>query len=206
MQKKNMKIPTNQLIDQLLQATEKSSAAVRAFSQLDARTLNFKMHPDSWSMLECIEHLNLYGDFYLPEIERQLLKAKRAEMVHDFKPGLIGNYFANLMKVNNGKMKKMQSPKDKNPSNSKLSITSIDRFLKQQELLKSLLMEGRNCDLMKIKTGISLTKLIRLQLGDTFRFFVYHIERHVYQAEQVLQLYKQEHKTVVAPLHASANP
>lgn len=199
-----MKIPTNQLIDQLLQLTEESSAAAKAFRQLDEKILNYKSTADSWSILECIEHLNLYGDFYLPEMESQLLKAKRTDKVPDFIPGLLGNYFTNLMKVNNGRMKKMQSPKDKNPVNSKLTITAIDRFLKQQEMLKSLLMEGKHCDLMKIKTGISLTRFIRLRIGDTFRFFVYHIERHIYQAGKVLRSYKQEHQSVETPLHASA--
>ena len=81
----------------------------------------------------------------------------------------------------------MKSSKDKNPANSELTITVIERFLKQQELLKSLLIQAKSADLTKIKTAISLSKFIQLRLGDTFWFFVYHIERHIFQAERILE-------------------
>jgi hypothetical protein len=91
------------------------------------------------------------------------------------------------MKVKNGEVKKMQSPKDKNPINSQLSVTTIDRFLKQQQLLASLLTQSKTINLTKTKTAISLSSLIKLRLGDTFRFLVYHIDRHIQQAERVLK-------------------
>jgi hypothetical protein len=129
--------------------------------------------------------LNLYGNFYLPEIEQQILAQKNITQSTVFRSGLIGNYFANLMQVKDGKVKKMKSPKDKNPCNSVLATTTLDRFLKQQERLITLLVQAQNIDLTKTKTAISLTPLIRLRLGDTFRFLIYHIERHVLQAERV---------------------
>jgi hypothetical protein len=179
-----MQISTNLLIDDLLQVTEKASASVTNFRQLYSTVLNYKASPEAWSVLECIEHLNLYGDFYLPEIEKQILTTRECRPVPVFKAGLIGNYFANLMQVKNGKIKKMKTPKDKNPANSALTITTIDRFLKQQELLKTLLNQARTVDLNKVKTAISLTNMIKLKLGDTFRFVIYHIDRHVQQAER----------------------
>jgi hypothetical protein len=180
-----MKIETNKLLDDLVKRTRQSSAVAQGFKALSEDELNFKTSQTSWSILECIEHLNLYGDFYLPEIEKQILKQKQTPRPEQFKSGLIGNYFANLMLVKNGEVKKMQSPKDKNPVNSSLTIITIDRFLKQQEALESLLAQARKIDLVKTKTAISLTNLISLRLGDTFRFFVYHIERHIMQAQRV---------------------
>ena len=180
-----MKIETHQLLADLLKTTRRSTAAAQAFRQLSPDQLNFKTNAEGWSILECIEHLNLYGDFYLPEIERQLLKQRHLSTATHFKSGLIGNYFANLMQVKDGRMKKMQSPKDKNPVNSGLTVITIERFLKQQEKLESLLVRAERVDLTKTKTAISLTKFISLRLGDTFRFFVYHIERHVLQAQRV---------------------
>lgn len=177
---------TISLIEDLLSISENSTNAAKKFKALNTTQLNFKESTKSWSILECIEHLNLYGDYYLPEIEKQILSAKTIPRGGNFKSGIIGNYFANLMSVNNGKIKKMKSPGDKNPVNSALSITTIERFLKQQERLASLLRQAENIDLIKTKTAISLTKLIRLRLGDTFRFFVYHIERHMMQAGRVL--------------------
>jgi hypothetical protein len=179
-----MKIETRQLIEDLLKITDKSTRTVEKLKRLSLNQLNAKKSVDQWSALECIEHLNLYGDFYLPEIEKQILGQKPGSGNTYFKSGWIGNYFANLMRVENGKMTKMKSPKDKNPANSELSITTLDRFLKQQERLKSLLRQSSAVNLTTTKVSISLTKLMKLRLGDTFRFFVFHIDRHIQQAER----------------------
>ncbi len=181
-----MQIQTNQLINELLTKTSESTDAAKKFQSLSEKELNFKNNENEWSILECIEHLNLYGDYYLVEIEKKMLAQKRNAPSGIFKSGIIGNYFANLMLVKDGQIKKMKSPKDKNPVNSELKITTIDRFLKHQERLESLLDQARYVNLTKTKTAISLTKMIQLRLGDTFRFFVYHIERHILQAKRNL--------------------
>jgi hypothetical protein len=180
-----MNIPTQELIADLVQRAQHVTETVRLYRSLDPGQLNFKPQPDSWSILECLEHLNLYGDFYLPEIERQILRA-RAVPASDFKPGVIGNYFAQLMLPKpDGQLKKMKAPKNKLPAASQLSAATIERFLKQQDHLLQLLNIAQKVDLTKTKTAISLSKLIRLRLGDTLRFYVYHIERHVAQAERL---------------------
>lgn len=182
-----MQIEQDVLINELLDITDKAIAAARQFRTLGEADLHFRKSANEWSILECLEHLNLYGDFYLPEIEKQLLNGNTGSKNQVFKSGLLGNYFANLMKVNNGKIKKMQSPRDKNPLHSTLSITTIDRQLKQLEKLKLLLHRSRSADLTTLKTPISLTRLIKLRLGDTFRFVIYHIDRHIVQAQRNLQ-------------------
>jgi len=184
--KKTMQIENNQLIDDLLQRIENCTRTVKDFEILPINRLQFK-NGERWSVLECLEHLNLYGDFYLVEIEKQIITNPRRDISTTFKSGILGNYFANLMAVKDGKITRMKSPKDKNPSNSNLSITTINRFLKQQERLGSLLNQCRGLDLTKTKAAISLTNLIKLRLGDTLRFFCYHIERHVFQAERALE-------------------
>jgi hypothetical protein len=83
------------------------------------------------------------------------------------------------------KIKKSTAPAEKTPVASELSVTTIDRFLKQQDHLLRLLEIARKVNLTKTKAAISISKLIRLRLGDTLRFYVYHIERHVAQAEKL---------------------
>jgi hypothetical protein len=156
----------------------------KAFKNLTTEQLNYKENPESWSILECLEHLNLYGDFYLPEIENRILEATptRSEI---FKSGFFGNYFANTMQPKaDGSVQKMNTFKDKNPIHSDLSITTIDRFLKQQNQMLALLEQAENIDLTKVKTKTTLP-IIKFRLGDTFRFVIYHINRHLLQAKRV---------------------
>ena len=182
-----MQTENNTLIDDLLTMSENATQAVKKFKDVSGSQLNFRKGPNQWSILECIEHLNRYGDFYLPEIEKSILAQKRDNHPGVYKSGVFGNFFANVMKVKNGKILKMKTPSDKNPLGSELTITTIDRFLKQQEMLKSLLDQARNADLTRTKVPISLTRFMRLRLGDTLRFFVNHIERHILQAQRVFE-------------------
>jgi hypothetical protein len=180
-----MKLKTDDLLADLIRRSKKMQDTISEYRSLNEQALNLKPDAESWSKLECLEHLNLYGDFYLPEMERSILHAKRPSW-HVFKSGVIGNYFAKLMQPKeNGIIKKMKSPADKNPAQSDLTVTTIDRFLKQMEHLLRLLEMAKRVDLTHTKTAISISKMIRLRLGDTMRFYVYHIERHVAQAERI---------------------
>ncbi|HLP54921.1 MAG TPA: DinB family protein [Fluviicola sp.] len=180
-----MKFNTEELLADLTDRSKQALATISNYRSLDEASLNRKPHAGSWSKLECLEHLNLYGDFYLPEIERSILQAKRG-FQPVFKSGVIGNYFAKLMQIKpDGTVKKMKSPADKNPAHSDLSVTTVERFLKQQEQLLRLLEMAQKVDLKQSKTPISISKMIKLRLGDTLRFYVYHIERHILQAEKI---------------------
>ncbi len=175
-----------QLITDLIQLTEHIKTETKTFQELDLATLNHKPNADTWSILECFEHLNRYGDYYLKEIEQRLLQASPAPAADTFKPGIIGNYFVELIKPQLTGMKKMKTATEMNPKGSKLSTTTLDRFLKQQDRLITLLKTAEKVNLTKVKTSITLTKWIKLRLGDTLRFVVHHNERHLLQAQRVM--------------------
>ena len=139
-----MKIEQNLLINELVALIEQAIEATKNFKLLPEISLNYKKNSSEWSILECLEHLNLYGEFYLPEIEKQLLESSSKNHKAIFKSGILGNYFANLMKENKGKIKKLKSPKDKDPINSNLSVTTIDCLLIQLDSLKFLLNQSNN--------------------------------------------------------------
>ncbi|NQX39921.1 DinB superfamily protein [Pedobacter steynii] len=180
-----MKIRNEALIQELLEITQKSTRSINKIRTLAITRLKYKSNSETWSVLECIEHLNLYGDFYLPVIEQAILSNESSKFPGVFRSGIIGNYFVNLIRVKSGAVKKMSAQKEMNPLNCDLTITTVDRFLKQQQHLESLLIQAKAIDLVKAKTPVSLTRLLKLRLGDTLRFLVYHIERHVLQAERI---------------------
>lgn len=176
-----MKIKNQLLVDELLALTDQSIADVNRFLALDIDTLNYKAGPATWSMLESIEHLNLYGNFYLPEIERQLAKAQ-PKTDCTFKSGFLGDYFVNLIRVKSGSIKKIRTVRKMDPANPHLTYITLNRFVKQQEKLKLLLVDSLKKDITNTRTAISLTHFLRLRMGDTLRFVVYHTERHILQA------------------------
>lgn len=181
-----MKLENNHLITALLHQTEKSIASALHFKSLSLAQLNFKNSSQQWSILQCLAHLNLYGDFYLTKIEDQILKQKINTNKQLFKSGMLGNYFVNMMKVKPNQIKKYKAMKRMTAENETLSITTVDRFLKQQELFNTLLKQCRNIDLNTPRIETALSGLIKLNMGDTLRFLAYHTERHILQAESML--------------------
>lgn len=179
-----MKIESEKLIQDLVNRTQFNIDQVKRLSVLSLEKLNTRIRVDSWSVLECLEHLNLYGDFYIPEI-RQRIESSNSISKKYFKSGVFGNYFANSM-LPNEKLNTMKTFKDKNPIGNTLDKTTITRFISQQEQLLILLQKSKNIDLNTTKTAISISKWIKLKLGDTFRVVIYHNERHMVQVEKIM--------------------
>ena len=177
-----MTISNQELIEDLIQRTQAHLNQAEQFNLLDTAQLNRHPAPQSWSILECLEHLNRYGDFYLPEIERQMQKGAKASLAAIFKSGWLGNYFAKMM-LPKTPLNKMKTLKSMNPSNSQLDRSVLDEFIRQQKQFLNLLQQARHINLTKTKTGISISRWVRLRLGDTLRFVIYHNERHMLQAQ-----------------------
>ena len=177
-----MTITSETLIQDLVERTLTNINQAKKFSSLSAEKLNWRAKQDSWSILECFEHLNLYGDFYIPEI-RKSIEGSKTQPTENFKSGLLGNYFAKMM-LPSEKLNKMKTFKDKNPIGSTLDKSTIERFILQQEQILNLLDKARQVDLNTTKTTTSISKFIKLKLGDTFRVVIYHNERHLAQANR----------------------
>ena len=174
---------SEKLIQTLLEQTRQTINQVEKLKACDLSTLVWKENATSWNILECLEHLNLYGEFYLPQIENQMKKSNTRPDV-EFRSGVLGNYFAKSM-LPREKLNKMKTFKDKNPLNTKLDKAVIDKFIHQQIKLLNLLNLARNVSLNKVKIQTSISSLITLKLGDTFRFIVNHNIRHLQQIDRI---------------------
>ena len=185
-----MKTSTDFLVAEMIERTRQNLNAAAHYKTLSDNQLNWRKAEGSWSVLECLEHLNLYGDFYLPEFDRRISNSKYTAE-RKFKSGMLGNYFAQSM-LPKEKLNKMSTFKDKNPAASQLDKRTINRFIEQQKKMLVLLERARKVSLNRTKTSISIPLPVRLKLGDTFRFVIYHNYRHIVQAERVLKAQKTE--------------
>ena len=174
---------SEELIQSLIEQTRQTINHVERLKNLDIHNLNWRQNETSWSILECLKHMNLYGDFYLLEIENEMKKSITTSE-KEFKNGILGGYFAKSM-LPKEKLNKMKTFKDKNPLNAKLDKTVLVNFIDQQVRLLNLLNSSRNVSLNKVKITTSISNLLRLKLGDTFQFFINHIIRHLKQIDKI---------------------
>ncbi|SFN77968.1 DinB superfamily protein [Chryseobacterium oleae] len=180
-----MKMSTPQLLDELKSLTQTHLKYAENLLQETDEKLNSRMSEGSWSVLECLEHLNRYGDFYIPEINQRISSSKTSP-APVFKPGFLGNYFAKSMQPKD-KLNKMKTLKGMDPINSQLDKRVVEKFIRQQSQFLDLLEKAASANLNTIKTSVSISKLIKIKLGDTFRFVIYHNQRHVRQADSILK-------------------
>jgi len=176
-----MQTESKLLLDDLRERTAANILAVEELIKLPLEKLQQKKNPESWNALECMAHLNRYGDFYLPEIEARLNAAKNSNPQPIFKSGWLGNKFALMMLPG---AKGMSTFKVMNTLDSACNMADLSEFLNQQHKVLALLKRCESSNLNKIKTSISISKLIKLKLGDTLRVVIYHNQRHILQAQK----------------------
>lgn len=174
---------SEKLIQSLLEQTRQVLSQVEKLKSYNLLTLTWKASPTSWNILECLEHLNLYGDFYLPEIEIKIRNSTTPSEL-EFKSGILGGFFAKSM-LPKERLNKMKTFKDKNPLDAKLDKAVIEKFIYQQIKLLDLLNQSRNVSLDRVKIQTSISRFITLKLGDTFQFYINHIIRHLFQIERI---------------------
>ena len=168
-------------VRQLIQSTE-------FFWTVDRIKLNYPLAEGSWSVLQALEHLNMYNRYYLPAIEKEVALVARGRNAW-FTPGMLGNYFTRMMLPKNvtGATNKMKAPKGYHPELVQDATKVLEEFLAHQSKLLQLLELSRQQDLNSIRIPISIAKMIRLKLGDTFRFLIAHEQRHMVQARNAVK-------------------
>lgn len=135
-----------------------------------------------WSIAQCLEHLNSYGRYYLPAMQKGIHASKDA-VAPTFKSSWLGAYFSRLMEPGT-KSKAMKSPKEHKPQPDLDAVKVIAEFIEQQELLLALVRRAAAKDIGKIRIPISIAQWMKLKLGDVFGFVVAHNERHIQQAKR----------------------
>lgn len=174
---------SEKLIQSQIEQTRQIINQVEKLKSNSLHTLTWKQNRDSWNILECLAHLNLYGNFYLARIEAAI-RTSKTKKEDEFKSGFLGSYFSKSM-LPKEKLNKMKTFKSKNPINVYLDKTTIDSFIDQQLKLIELLNQAQKVSLNKVKIRTTLSFLPKLRLGDTFQFIINHNIRHLKQIERI---------------------
>lgn len=185
-------IRTNELIIRLQSEVEDTIAKAEALlSNYSHQQLEAVPPSNGWSIAQIVAHLNSYNRYYLPAIA-QAIQSNPVKLITHYRSGWLGNYFANAMLPNqqNKVANKMQSPKDHRPVIKQDAICVIQEFIGSQQQLLKLLQNALQKDIGSIRIPISLTRLIKLTLGDTFRFLIAHQLRHFVQIHNTIGLMK----------------
>lgn len=176
---------------ELLQQLEISTRAhlhtiQSSFENMEEATLNTLAPDNGWSIVQCLEHLNSYGRYYIPLIQKAIHKEHGPNTELQVKSSWLGRYFTNMM-IPSAQMHKYKALKDHIPALQLQAKLVITESIQQQHTLIEILNTAQHTDINAIKIPISIARFLRLRLTDVLQFIVAHNERHLQQALRLAQ-------------------
>jgi uncharacterized damage-inducible protein DinB len=193
---------TRALIDTLSKDVQATLHTANELLALDTQTLDKQPAVGKWSVAQVVEHLNSYNRYYLPEIKKALQNGKNAQLQYSdqYKSGWFGDYFTKMMQPKEGGkiVNKMNAPKDHQPIQVLDAQRVLNEFISRQTDLLNYLQQASQTNMGKLRVPISISKMIKLKLGDTFRFLIAHQQRHFIQINNTLQAVSQKAVTAVS--------
>lgn len=184
------KYNSEQLLDQLAADVRAIILNTEPLKRMAGDKLREKPSEVEWSVVEVIAHLNYYARYYIRAMEEQL-DGHRTKAQAEFRPGWLGGYFTKVIGPSpDGNVRnKMTTPPDARPKAPASLDTQaeLEAFIRHQHEILNLLKISRTANLGRIRVPITLSRFIRLKLGDTLRFLIAHEQRHFQQIDRVLQ-------------------
>lgn len=175
------------LLRELLDRTELLKANTQVFLRLTDDQLNYRPAPGKWSITEIYGHLNLSLDHYMkPILSRIALAPEYPPDV--YRSGLLGDWvYDRIMPRSDGSVFRLKTLKIYRPDRSALTDckAELTQFQRHCDALDDILRHVTTKDLRRLRIPFLLPGL-GLQLGDLLRVLVAHGERHLLQAQRLM--------------------
>jgi hypothetical protein len=138
-----------------------------------------------WSVAQCLEHLNSYGNYYLPLFEKAVAESQDNDDNEIIKSSWLGKLAIDSMNPDKGK-RKFKAMKGHIPTSDLNADVVVAEFINQQERLLKVLEISKSKSIQKIKIPISIAQFLKLHFADALQFLIIHNERHIQQANKNL--------------------
>ena len=177
---------SHQIIQECINKTKVNiERSLKTFLYLSEKQLNWKPASDVWSVGECISHLVNSNGLYFDKIEK-ILNSVPVSNEKDFpyQQSFVGKMIAKG--VDPANVRKSKTFKVFFPDESEIGKSIINEYVTSSEKFIELVNRLRHLNLKKIKLSSPANKLLRMNLGDPLIIIPLHDERHLNQAERVM--------------------
>jgi hypothetical protein len=168
---------------------ELNEATRRAWSLIqstDARLFTVRPNPSSWSAAECISHLSISSESFLPVLRAALDDARKRKLTTTKNPkmDLLGRILRWFLEPPIRAKTKTTAPFV--PRAVRAKADAFGEFASLQSKLSEMLNAARGLDLGKVKIVSPFDKRVKYNVFSAFRILVAHQRRHLWQAEQAV--------------------
>jgi len=149
---------------------------------------NWRPRPGSWSIAECLQHLNIGVTKALPAFDRAIVdgRARQRTATGPFRYGWLSRMMVASMEP--PPKFQMKAPRIIRVQAGETSYTRTDvvpQFAVVSDQLAERVRAADGLDLARIKAISPVSSLIRMPLGAYFDFILAHDRRHLWQARTV---------------------
>lgn len=164
-----------------------STAAVTLVQPLTEEQFTWRPEPDSWSVAECIDHLNASAREYLPRLDEGITNAIRRGQYTSgpYQYNWIGRLMVWAMKPTT--RIRAKAPQALLPAPGRRRPEIMAAFKAYQVQYVDRLRQANGLDLGRARVMSPIARWIRLPLGSAFALAVAHEQRHLAQARRVCQ-------------------
>jgi hypothetical protein len=155
---------------------------------LSGDELNWKPAPDAWSIGQCLHHLYVTNEQYLPPMAKAL-DGRPAHPVQEITPGwfarfFIRNYIAPSPSPGTPVKSRARAPRQIAPATN-VDASVLDQLLRTNETARDLFRRAAAFDVNRIRFQNPFVPLLRFTVGSGVEILWKHQRRHLQQAERV---------------------
>lgn len=183
-----MKLNKNEVAQQVRHEITEANQQILRFQQRPTDVLRHRPHPDAWSALDCVEHMNLFYNDYLPRVEAAVRGAKPSEKP-TYSPGFFGKKMIDSLRPQQGRRRmKIKTFKKMTPATDGIPTEAVfAAFFAHHTRLEELLNQSPPLNWNRTKVASAIGPILRFRLGDCFRLLLAHTERHLLQAREAME-------------------
>jgi hypothetical protein len=171
---------TIRVLDELHVTSRWASDLARGLS---ARQLNWKPAEDLWSVGQCLQHLYVANEVYLPAIAKAL-NGRRPDPVQDITPGWFGRWFIRTYIEPSPHGKRARAPRKIAPADE-VDLAVVDRFLASNDVARDLAQRASGYNVNRIRFRNPFIPVLYFTVGTGLEIVWRHQRRHLLQAERI---------------------
>lgn len=154
---------------------------------LTEEQLNWHAEQGSWSILDCLQHLNVGVTETLPAFDRSIAQGRAKGQLA--KGPFRYSWFARMLVASMEPPPKfrMRAPRliRVAPAAGRRSAEVVPEFLRVRDQLAERVRQADGLDLARVRLISPVNRLLRMPLGGYFNFILAHERRHLWQARNV---------------------
>ena len=169
---------------------ELNDATQRAWTLVqstDGRLFTVRPNTSSWSAAECLSHLSISTELFLPVLQKAIDDARKRGLIdtkRQPKMDVLGRVLRWFLEPPIRQRVKTRAPFV--PRSVRAKAEAFGEFAALQSKLAEQIASARDLDLGRIKIVSPFDKRVRYNVYSAFRIVIAHQRRHLWQAEQAV--------------------